>query len=76
MILKNPIKVSFKHTISDSLYLALSATSLDEVIKPEMQSEWPETKARWFPRSDSPENKAYDKRTPGNLVVIFKVKNK
>ena len=41
-----------------------------------MQSEWPETKARWFPRSDSPENKAYDKRTPGNLVVIFKVKNK
>ncbi|XP_063692200.1 uncharacterized protein LOC134824307 isoform X1 [Bolinopsis microptera] len=50
---------------TDSLYLALSVKTLDEVIKPDLWEEWLEAKKTWFPRTDTPENRAYDKRTPG-----------
>jgi hypothetical protein len=52
-----------------SAYMALSATSLKEVInqiKPRFQME----KKNWFSRDDTPEHSAYDKRTPG----LFKTK--
>ena len=54
---------------TDSFYLALSAATLDELVKPHLREEWRLVKEKWFPRTDSPENEAYDKRTPG----LFKI---
>ncbi|XP_078701249.1 uncharacterized protein LOC144927591 [Branchiostoma floridae x Branchiostoma belcheri] len=50
---------------TDSAYIALSANSLDDVIKPHMRERYNREKSDWFPRTDTPENTAYDKRTPG-----------
>ncbi len=55
---------------SDSLYMALSGETLDDVVKPSMKTEWEEAKKHWFPRTNTPENRAYDKRTPGNYITI------
>ena len=57
--------------LADSLYLALSADSLDELVKPELREEWTDTKRKVFPRTDTPENTAYDKRTPGTVLVCY-----
>jgi hypothetical protein len=35
-------------------YMALSATSLEEVIKPDMQQRFQMEKKNWFPRDDTP----------------------
>ena len=51
----------------DSLYFALSGKTLDDVIRPELREEWEEAKRKWFPRTDTPENIAFDKRTPGTV---------
>jgi hypothetical protein len=56
---------------TDSAYMALSATSLEEVIKPEMQQRFRMEKKNWFPRDDTPEHAAYDKRTPGLFKTEF-----
>ena len=50
---------------TDSAYMALSADSLEEVIKSELKQRYQSEKHNWFPRSDTPEHAAYDKRTPG-----------
>jgi len=50
---------------TDSAYMALSADSLEEVIKPELKQRYQSEKHNWFPWSDTPEHAAYDKRTPG-----------
>ena len=39
---------------TDSTYMALSATSLEEVIKPDMQQRFQTEKNNWFPRDDTP----------------------
>jgi hypothetical protein len=44
---------------TDSAYMALSATSLEEVIKPDMQQRLQMEKKNWFPRDDTPEQAAY-----------------
>ncbi len=49
--------------------MALSGESLDELVKPDMKNEWEEVKANWFPRTDTAENQAYDRRTPGKAIV-------
>ena len=54
---------------TDSLYMALAADSVEELIKAERREEFEATKSSWFPRNDTPEHAAYDKRTPG----LFKV---
>ena len=54
---------------TDSFYLALSANTLDELVKPHLRKEWKLVKEKWFPRNDTPENVAYDRRTPG----LFKI---
>ena len=54
---------------TDSAYLAISAESIDDIIKPEMQDEYESDKCDWFPRTDTAEHAKYDKRTPG----LFKV---
>ncbi len=56
--------------------MALSGDSLDALVKPGMEEEWEDVKKSWFPRTDTAENRAYDKRTPGKIwlketVVIY-----
>ena len=53
----------------DSLYMALSGQTLDELVKPGMEEEWEDVKKDWFPRTDTAENRAYDKRTPGKNAL-------
>lgn len=55
---------------TDSLYIAISAHTLDEVIKPELWEEWQKEKYNWFPRDDTEENKKYDMRKPGKFRPI------
>lgn len=55
---------------SDSLYLSLSAATLDELVKPHLKVEWEREKDKWFPRTDTPENRAFDKRKPGKLIYV------
>ena len=58
---------------TDSVYLACSAKTLEEVIKPEMREKYEEVKSDWFPSN------AYEKRTPGlfkvNILMIFFIPN-
>ena len=54
---------------TDSLYMALAGDSVEELVKRERKEEFELAKSTWFPRRDTPENAAYDKRTPG----LFKV---
>lgn len=61
---------------SDSLYIALAAESLDELIKPGKENEWQKIKGKYFPR---PEHHAYDKRTPGKTpcyVILCYIRSK
>ena len=45
------------------------AINLESVIKPEKRVEYEREKGQWFPRDDTAENRAFDKRTPG----LFKI---
>ena len=54
---------------TDSLYMALAGDSVEELVKPELREEFETVKSSWFPRTDTKEHAAYDKRTPG----LFKV---
>ena len=56
---------------TDSAYIALTG-EFDDLIKPEMRSEYELDKNSWFPRINSKENAAYDKRKPGLFKVEFK----
>ena len=50
---------------TNNAYIDLSADTLEEVIKPDMRQVYDIEKKKWFPRTDTPEHEAYDKRTPG-----------
>ena len=54
---------------TDSTYLAISGDSLETIVKPHMTAEYQLKKSNWFPREDTAEHRAYDKRTPG----LFKI---
>ena len=54
---------------TDSAYMALSTSSFEKAVKPALHDEFEAEKSKWFPRDDTPEHSAYDKRTPG----LFKV---
>ena len=54
---------------TDSLYMALAGDSVEELVKRELREEYEAVKSSWFPRTDTKEHAAYDKRTPG----LFKV---
>ena len=58
-------------TDTDSAYVALSADSLEEVIRPEMRERYQQEKHQWFPRDDTPEHVAYDKRKQGHFKEEF-----
>ena len=46
----------------DSLYMALSGETLDELVKPHLKAEWDVVKKHWFP---SEQNYLHDLREPG-----------
>ena len=52
-------------TDTDSAYVALSGPSVESLVEPELRVEYEKEKSNWFPRTDTPEHKAFDKRTPG-----------
>ena len=54
---------------TDSLYIAISGDSVESLVRPELKAEFKSDKCNWFPCTDTPEHKAYDKRTLG----LFKV---
>lgn len=56
---------------TDSAYVALAGDSVDALVKPEFKEEYEGNKHKCFPRTDTPENKAYDKRTPGLFKVEY-----
>ena len=49
---------------TDSDYIAIAEQSVERLVKSELREEFEADKANWFPRTDSTEHKAYDKRTP------------
>ena len=53
------------------MYLALSADTIDELVKPALRDEWDQVKQNWFPRQDTPKIEAFDKRTPGALKLLI-----
>lgn len=54
---------------TDSAYIALSGESIDALVKPDLREKYLSNRHLWFPREDSQEHAAFDKRTPG----LFKV---
>lgn len=54
---------------TESAYLAISGKNIGEVVRPEERQAFEQEKFKWFPREDTAEHRAYDKRTPG----LFKV---
>lgn len=65
----NHVDFEYCEMDTDSAYLAISGASLEDVIKPDIESLFEQEKHLWFPWSIIPEHKQYDKRTPG----IFKL---
>jgi len=55
---------------TDSAYMALS-DDFEKLIKPELRKEFEDDKKNWFPRTDTTENKAYDKRKPGLFKIEY-----
>ena len=55
---------------TDSAYMALT-DDFDKLIKPSMLEIWEKEKHKWFMRTDTPENKAFDKRKPGLFKPEF-----
>ena len=52
--------------------MALSGSTLEELVKPDLRDEWEKEKKVWFP---SEENYAYDVREPGKISFDkFRVK--
>ena len=65
----DPMDFQLMEMDTDSLYMALTGASLEELVKPEMRAEFEKEKHLWFPDTSTPEKAAYSKRTPG----LFKV---
>ena len=62
-------RADFQMCETDSAYNTISGDSVESLVKPELREEFQQNKCNWFPRTDTREHKAYDKRTPG----LFKV---
>ena len=59
---------------TDSAYIAISGDSVESLVKPELREEFEQDKCNWFPRTDTREHKAYDKRTQVFLKLSGRVK--
>ena len=53
---------------TDSAYIAFSSSDWESLVKPEKRAQYEAEKHKWFPRDDTPEHAAYDRRTP----MLFK----
>ena len=51
-------------TDTDSTFIVLLGSSVESLVKPELKQEFVRDKSKWFPTTNSPDQKAYDKRTP------------
>ena len=40
-------------------------------MKPTLRAEWDRLKHQWFPRQDTAEHAAYDRRTPGKIILLI-----
>ena len=70
---------------TDSAYMAISGSCLDDVIKPEMKAQYlrgldifcsddeieADARVHWFPRTCCKKHAAYDKRTPGLFKMEY-----
>ena len=54
---------------TDSPYNASAGESVEMLVKPELREQYEQDKSNWFPKTNTTEHRAYDKRTPG----LFKV---
>ena len=54
---------------TDSAYITIGGNSVENLVKPELRAKLERDVNNWFPRTDTAEHKAYDKRKPG----LFKV---
>ena len=61
----DPSDFAYVEMDTDSAYMALSAKTIEELVKPELRQEYQAEKHQWFPRDDTNEHAAFDKRTPG-----------
>ena len=59
---------------TDSAYIAIAGDSVESLMKPELKAEFEADKCDWFPRTDMPEHKAYNKRIPGIFMVEWEGK--
>ena len=50
---------------TDSAYIAIARESVESLVKPDLRQEYEQDKADWFPKTDTPEHKAFDKRASG-----------
>jgi len=57
-------------TDTESAYIALTS-NFEDLIKPELIETFELDKCYWFPRTDTAENKDYDKRKPGLFKIEF-----
>ena len=57
---------------TDSAYMSLAGDSLEELVQPDKKEEFAAVQHQWFPRHDTPEHAAYDKRKPGLFKVEWK----
>ena len=55
---------------TDSAYIAL-AGDFEDLVKPELKEDFYKNYHKWFPRKDTEENAAYDKRTPCLFKIEF-----
>ena len=57
---------------TDSAYMSLAGDSLEELVKPDKRAEFAAVQHQWFPRHETLEDAAYDKRKPGLFKVEWK----
>ena len=50
---------------TDSTYITITGNSVECLVEPELITKFEQDKCNWFPRTDTPERKAHDKRTSG-----------
>lgn len=56
---------------TDSAYIAISAETLKELVKPELKTHFKENSIHWFGRKDTFENELYDKGAPGLFKLEY-----
>ena len=56
---------------TDSAYMGLASDRLEKLVRPELMEQFLKEKDQWFPRTDTEENAAFDKRRSGLMKLEF-----